>query len=39
MCYPHLKSKTGIKSRISFEKAHRLIKFNQNAWINHTLMY
>ena len=22
-----------IKSRISFEKVHRLIKFNQNAWI------
>ena len=29
----HKKFKTSIKSWISFEKVHRVIKFNQNFWI------
>ena len=32
-CYSHKKFKASIKSRINFEKGHRVIKFNQNAWV------
>ena len=31
--YTHNKLKTGIKSRISFEKVQKVTKFNQNAWL------
>ena len=34
MCYTHTKFKTSIKSWIIFEKVHRVIKFNKNAWVN-----
>ena len=33
VCYSHKKLKTNIKSWISFEKVHKVIKFNQNAWL------
>ena len=29
----HKKFKTSTKSWISFEKVHRVIKFNHNAWL------
>ena len=32
-CYTHKKFKTNIKSWISFEKVHRIVKFNQKAWL------
>ena len=33
ICYTNQKFKTGIKLRISFLKVHRVIEFDQNAWI------
>ena len=31
--YTNQKFKTGIKLRISFLKVHRVIEFDQNAWL------
>ena len=33
ICYTNQKFKTGIKLRISFLKVHRVIEFDQNAWL------
>ena len=33
ICYTNQKFKTGIKLRISFLKVHRMIEFDQNAWL------
>ena len=33
MCYTHEKFKTSIKSWISINKMHRVVKFNEKAWL------
>ena len=38
MCYTHNKFKTSIRSIISIEKKHRIITFNQEAWLTYTDM-
>ena len=32
-CYTHKKFKIGIRSCVGLKKVHRMIKFNQNAWL------